>query len=517
MIDVDALLAIQLDHDWRPAKQRARVAGGRKAGEATADSPELDAAHALAAHLPPAIEGHGGDDALFRVACELSTVLGEDAAAIAAVLVETFNPRCAPPWPEAKLLREAERAAERQSKPEARYQRRLDERAALALATPEISEPHDFDDGLVDWTAPEPPINWYCEGLAIAPSERKITLIGGAPGAGKGPLADYLAACFALGEPVFGAYPVKQCTTAILDFEGSRLTARRVHSHVRGLKRKPIDLQGTLLLRDTDPTLMLDLTWLAGWIEKHGVEVLIVDSYMSAMACSEADPNSPQYAHLARELGELGIVVIVVAHSRKPGNGIRGERPSLGDIAGSYALGGMAATAIAVWNPDEDDKSLARIGCMRAPDGAFPTIDVQWKRSGSEASPTWRPELIGESTRDTREAEEHARKVADADVVLTKACVRLMAHMRLNPGFPQTVNAVGKASGLHHSHVSVVLGALARAGFAHHTPEAKRGSSGTFVLDNDAPEHVRIHDGEAVADAPPEAGTRFGGFKRPRA
>lgn len=136
MIDVDALLATPLVHTWGTAPATRPAQPG--------ESANLGRAHALALSLAPSVSGHGGDEALLRAATELSTVLGEDAGAILFVLAETFNPRCAPPWPTAKLEREATRAAERQTDPAARYARR-----AAARAAPDVDAPA--------FHAPEPP------------------------------------------------------------------------------------------------------------------------------------------------------------------------------------------------------------------------------------------------------------------------------------------------------------------------------------------------------------------------
>lgn len=120
MIPVDALLAEPLAFTWDTPKTGA-------GGMVRSDNADLDRARALAERLPPSVEGHGGDQALFRAANELATVLAEDAQAVLSVLTETFNPRCLPPWDRAKLEREAERAASRQATPEARMRRRRDE------------------------------------------------------------------------------------------------------------------------------------------------------------------------------------------------------------------------------------------------------------------------------------------------------------------------------------------------------------------------------------------------------
>jgi hypothetical protein len=138
LIDVDALLSIPLEHAWESAGTPA------PRGARPGASPALERAHALAERLPPSIEGHGGDEHLLKAATELATVLGEDAAAIEAVLTETFNPRCLPPWPAVKLRREAARAAQRQATPEARYGRRAASRRE-SPADPEASAFHAPD------------------------------------------------------------------------------------------------------------------------------------------------------------------------------------------------------------------------------------------------------------------------------------------------------------------------------------------------------------------------------------
>jgi hypothetical protein len=261
---------------------------------------------------------------------------------------------------------------------------------------------------------------------------------------------------------------------------------------------------------------MIEIGWLHDWIAGANIEVLIIDSYMSAMACSDADPNSPEYAALARALGALKIVAIAIAHARKRGADRRGDRPSLGDIAGSYALGGMAATAIAVWNPDDEDRMLCRIGCMRAPDEPFATIDVRWTKGGAEDTPLWIPKLLGTSTRESREARADADLRKANDITLSKHTLKIMRHMALNPATPQSVNAISKSTGIHHRYVGLVLGAMARAGYAYHDADGSGRGAGYYTLDA---EHVvsdiMIRDGEAMIAPEPEAGEHLGKFRKP--
>lgn len=142
MIDVAQLLATPLEHAWGETK-----ALHSRTSEGAHHSPELARAHALAARLAPSVEGHGGDEALLKAATELATVLGEDAAAIETVLAESFNTRCLPAWPAAKLRREAQRAALRQATPEARYARRAAARREAPPADPQAQAFHAPGDG----------------------------------------------------------------------------------------------------------------------------------------------------------------------------------------------------------------------------------------------------------------------------------------------------------------------------------------------------------------------------------
>lgn len=347
----------------------------------------------------------------------------------------------------------------------------------LASRAPRAHAPDTIDGAAdYDWSAPEQPIDWYCRELAIAPSERKVTLIAGAPGASKGPLANYLAACFAFGLRAFGAHACKPSRVGVLDFEGARLTARRLRSYVRGMGLDPGELRGRVFLRDADPGMRIEQ--IRAWVQARGIEVLIVDSYMSAMGSTDVDPNSPAYADLARDLGALGIVVIVVAHARKLP---QGGRPTLGDVAGSYALAGMAATAIAAYRPDEDDPTLVTVSCLRAPEESFSAFDLRWNKGGTDEAPVWTAEIAGAATADARGAREARDTAAERDARWTMIAGRVLALLKLrDTEGPQAETAISKAIDAHHRDVGAVLGALERAGFVHRTQRRGR-SNGDYT------------------------------------
>ncbi len=125
-VDVDALLSMPLAH----VRHSSSAAASTSVSNGQSADADMARAHALARALPPSVSGHGGDEALMVAARELATVLGPDPTTIYAVLVETYNPRAVPPWPVAKLEREARRAAELAGAPVARALARARERAA---------------------------------------------------------------------------------------------------------------------------------------------------------------------------------------------------------------------------------------------------------------------------------------------------------------------------------------------------------------------------------------------------
>jgi hypothetical protein len=233
---------------------------------------------------------------------------------------------------------------------------------------------------LLSFTDPDAPIEYLCPGLCLAASEGKLSLIAGEPGGGKGPLADHLAVCFALGLKAFDEHECKQVNVAIIDVEGARLTMRRVRRLMRGLGRDPAELDGKLFVLDASAENFLDEGFharVATFVKKHTIGSLLLDSYTSAMLGTGVEANQPEFAVLAKELGKLGILVLAVAHSNKAA-ATRGGEPRLSDIAYSGAFAAMAQTAIVVHYPRETDKTLISVGCARAPEEKFPAFTVRF-------------------------------------------------------------------------------------------------------------------------------------------
>ncbi len=234
---------------------------------------------------------------------------------------------------------------------------------------------------LVSWIAAEPVIDYLCRGLRLAPSDGKVAAIFGQPAAGKGPLADHIAACFALNAPVLGRFEVaRRLRVLLLDFEGATLTNKRVRRMARAMRREPHELQQWLYVYNQSAELNpIDPTYLARvrrFIEEHAIDVLVVDSYTSAMLNAGIDSNRPEYAQLAKGLASLNRLSIVVAHANKAA--AESTTPRIKDLAYSGALGSLVGTGIAVAKPEPADSYLVRITCARAPETEFAPMQARF-------------------------------------------------------------------------------------------------------------------------------------------
>jgi hypothetical protein len=348
-------------------------------------------------------------------------------------------------------------------------------------------------------SVPREPLEYYCEGLMLAKSRGKISLIAGLPGAGKGPLADHLAVCFATGSKAFGKFPCRTLRVLLLDSEGAELTMDRCRRSAEAMGIDPIALDANLDVRDATETYPDD--HLADAIKASGVEVVIVDSYTSMMLETGLDSFKPEFALFAKSLARLGVLVILLAHANKSIES--GERPTLGAIAGSFALAAMAQTGIAVWHPDAENDNIVRVACMRGPFGGFPGFDVEFR--GSKADPLHVKIVDTEAiaAKDASVAKNEPRsRIANA----------LLDYLRQSAGFPKTAKPMFESLGLpRHTDrdPAFVLNALVDAGYVLRTTH-KRNDEYTILQ---APDVVEF-DGDTVRAAGPAGAASVGGFRR---
>jgi hypothetical protein len=222
------------------------------------------------------------------------------------------------------------------------------------------------------------PIPYAIPGLCIAPNlGGKVSMIGGLPGAGKGPIEAYICVCVALGVPLFGVWNVVRQKVLYVDVEGWRLTARRMQRMAIALGHDQRELDDWLDLWDVC-TLLDDRTHYR--LEAHEARFIALDSYTTAMMRYDLDQNKNEFARGAQALATLpDRVVLPITHARKPTGKERHEAPDLSDISGSGALGALAQTGISVWKPDPTNPLRVSVACLRAPEAQFAPFDVEFR------------------------------------------------------------------------------------------------------------------------------------------
>ncbi len=354
-----------------------------------------------------------------------------------------------------------------------------------------------------NWLEKAPPIKYVCEGLRIAPSDGKITLIGGLPHAAKGPFADHMAACFALERPIAGRFDVERALGPILflDFEGFGLTWLRTERMARGLGCDSRELHDRLDLIDvTGKAALSDRLYYE--LEAHPARVIFLDSYSSAMLPSGLDSNRPEFANLALMLGSLRRASIAVSHARKMPD--EHEQPSLGDIMGSGVLGAMASTALSLWKPEKTDPYLVRVACVRAPQTPFTTFDVRFTDSANDG--------LAVATQDAKPNDPRQTRAVELGV----KAGHVVAFLRACAPRPQAVNAIKENVGGGTALLGELLGAMTRAGIVHYAPSS--GTRGLYTLiDAQGPDFDVVFDvaGTAERVTRTTGGAGVAGFRRP--
>lgn len=271
-------------------------------------------------------------------------------------------------------------------------------RPALSIVAPDTGDPLGTRHFLSETIEPIP---YTIPGLCLAPNlGGKISMIGGLPGAGKGPLEAYICVCAALGLPLFDAMPIPVRQKVLyVDVEGWRLTARRMQRIALGLGRDPRELDDWLDLWDTF-TILDDRTYYR--LEAHPARFIALDSYTTAMLRYDLDQNKNEYAKGAQALATLpDRTVLPITHARKSSAADKHEAPDLTDISGSGALGALAQTGISVWKPDPTNPARISVACLRAPEAQFASFDVEFRDlpNGGLA--------LVRITSEEKEAEEH--------------------------------------------------------------------------------------------------------------
>lgn len=158
----------------------------------------------------PAIEGQGGDGATFETAARLRD-FGIPEATAARLMIETFNPRCLPPWPPEELKA---KVANAYAYGTAQFGILAPELHYGGVSIPAEPAPEPIDTGRIFRfgnavspidIAPRP---WIMKRLLM---RRQVTMLVGAGATGKSTQALQIAAHLAMGRSYAG-YPVKDGT-----------------------------------------------------------------------------------------------------------------------------------------------------------------------------------------------------------------------------------------------------------------------------------------------------------------
>lgn len=275
---------------------------------------------------PEAIEGAGGDATAYKVAARVKD-FGVSADDCAALMLEHWNDRCAPPWTldelQAKIANAYHYGTERQGAdaPEAIFAaepspQATEQPATTAKPTGPVFHLRKASDLFTD---PEP--EWLIDGLL---PDRGLGVIFGAPASGKSFLALDIAAAIARGVP-WGARDVRKGKVVYVGLEGrqrSRIEAYLQHhkmkrdglDNVLVVERQPLDL----LAQKFEPAAALarDVAAVAG----DSVRAVFVDTLNRAMP--GGDENSSQDMGQAITAAQaiadrLGCLVVIVHHSGK--------------------------------------------------------------------------------------------------------------------------------------------------------------------------------------------------------
>jgi hypothetical protein len=349
--------------EWLPGLLKAAPLPKKKSG--TRPVHELDqsediqrAIRFLQNEATPAIEGKGGDQQTYAVACELRDFgISEDVAC--ELMLERYNPRCSPPWgPEGMAAKVANAFAYAQN--HAGCKSVAEEAAAFASAVPLQDTTQQAAEPPLLWASdlfdlPEP--DWLIE--EIMP-EGGVGLLAGQSRIGKSFIALELARCVMTGEPFFGHEVCQRGGVLIAAAEAPETLSGRIkalcnEAHPNGplnparLPLVVVPLTG----REQLPRLVART---ATAMRSKGVRLRLVIVDTIAAGYRVADENDAGQAteamqHLADGARAFGGFMLGVHHFGK--NGASGARGSSAWTASADII--LAATGVV-----DDETGIAR-------------------------------------------------------------------------------------------------------------------------------------------------------------
>ncbi len=300
---------------------------------------ELDTAGAILAAIhyaemaEPAVEGSGGDDCTFRVACKMRD-LGVSDYTCLEILLDKWNDRCSPPWSCEDL----------QTKVENAYQYARGQAGALSPAA--ITGQFQMERSNKGIRASEvlamevPKTRWAVEGLFPA----GLTVIGGKPKIGKSWFALQLGIAVATGGPFLGHQAIRGESIYLALEDGLQRIQERLKCILSSGEPAPYDLTFLNTWAPTDKGGFEALETL--FSEKPDLRLAIIDVWQKIRPLSKPkgatayEVDYAEAAKLKRLADRYQVALILITHLRKAGKGI--ECDAFEQISGSTGITGAA-------------------------------------------------------------------------------------------------------------------------------------------------------------------------------
>lgn len=309
------------------------------------DKPEavLRAIAYLEADAPLAVEGDGGDDTTYRVACIVKDMGVSELVAVR-LMSERWNDRCAPPWSPEELERKVANAYEYGTAAPGAAAPELDFRGVelAEVGNPIAARPAGgawvrHGDA---WNTAQP---WLFYKLL---ADRGVGLIVGPTQSGKTFLCTHLSRCLATGKRFFGQEPDDVGGTIFVfgGTEGSGFVERMAALGeaealpISGLRVGPLSERGSL------DRLLAEIKQEADRMRlEFGVPLrLVILETLSASGLLEDETDNAQCAAAINALAALslrlqqhvgnGVLVLFTHHPPKEGRGARGGGALLANV-----------------------------------------------------------------------------------------------------------------------------------------------------------------------------------------
>lgn len=317
----------------------------------------------LAHRAPPAIEGQGGHDQTYRVACMVRDFgLSEEASAD--LMLEIYNPRCVPPWDVEELkgiVGNANHYAQNTAGSKSE---------ALNFAGLKLPEAPKQLTATVNGVRPAheiPPRPWIVPRLLL---RDYTTLLIAEGSAGKSTLILALAAHLALGHSFLGYTIHKPVASVIYNAEDDRDEMdRRLHAvcqwfgfDVHGVMDKIAIVQpngGGLQLTSGDPPTVNRgaLEELIAAARAIGAGMIALDPLVELHSCREDDNVGMRYVMGTLRLlaKEAGAAVLVAHHTSKAGMGSDNRAGNMNISRGASAIVNSARIALTISPTTDSD------------------------------------------------------------------------------------------------------------------------------------------------------------------